>query len=121
MNEFTTERNKFKKLFSNTSSRMLLGVWVLVKGSRFPMKSIVELLSLSEDSLESKLQTFAGMGLVHVTASPNSEREIEFLNAPSAELENLIMEFFAGRKNDFEDIELKVHSLLYKTILSTTL
>jgi hypothetical protein len=121
VSDFAVERNKFKELFSNTTSRILLGVWVLVKGSRFPLKSIIEILSMTEDALESKLQTFAGMGLVHVTTTPRGEREIEFLPAPTIELERQILEFFAGRKNEFSSIELKIHALLYKTILTSTL
>ncbi len=83
MSEIITERNKFNKLFSNTTSRMLLGVWLLVKGSRFSLASIAELISLPEDALEAKLQTFAGMGLVHVTTNAKGERQVEFLPAPA--------------------------------------
>ncbi len=121
MDDYATERNKFKKLFSNTTSRILLGIWVLMKGSQFPLKLIMETLSLSEDALESKLQTFAGMGLVHVTTDALGEREIDFLRSPSPDLEKMILEFFDGRKSDFTAIELKVHSLLYKAILNSRL
>jgi hypothetical protein len=116
-----TERNKFKKLFSNTTSRSLLGVWLLVKGSRFSMKSVVELLSLPEDALEAKLQTFAGMGLVHVITDAKGERQIEFLPSPTQDLEKIIWELFEGRKNDFEAVELKLRSLIYKTLLTTSI
>jgi len=116
-----TERNKFKKLFSNTTSRTLLGVWLLVKGSRFSMKSVVELLSLPEDALEAKLQTFAGVGLVHVTTDSQGERQVEFLPPASPDLEKIIWELFDGRKNDFDSVELKLRSLIYKNLLTTPL
>lgn len=117
MNEAITERNKFKKLFSNTTSRILLGIWLLVKGSRFPLKSIAELISIPEDALEAKLQTFAGMGLVHLIADTQGERQVEFLSAPTPELEKIIRELFDGRKHDFDTVELKLRSLIYKTLL----
>jgi len=116
-----TERNKFKKLFSNTTSRYLLAMWLLVKGSRFSMKSVVELISLPEDALEAKLQTFAGMGLVHVIMDNSGERQIEFLPSSSPDLEKIIWELFDGRKNDFDSVELKLRSLIYKNLLTTPL
>ena len=119
MNEFAADKNKFRQLFSNTTSRLLVGVWVFLKGSRFPLKTIMELLPLSEDSLETKLQTFSEMGLINVTTNSQGNREIEFLPAPSAELEKLIHEFFQGRKKDFDSIELKIRAILYKTILTS--
>ncbi len=121
MEDYATDRNKFKKLFSNTTSRILLGIWILMKGSQFPLKLIMEILSLSEDALETKLQTFAGMGLVHVTTNAEGERNIDFLRSPGTDLEKMILEFFEGRKTDFAAIELKVHSLLYKAILTSHL
>lgn len=117
MTDGITERNKFKKVFSNTTSRLLLGAWLLVKGSRFPLKSIAELISLPEDALEAKLQTFAGMGLVHVITDKNGEQQVEFLPSPTSELEKMIVELFEGRKNDFDSIELKMRSLIYKALL----
>jgi hypothetical protein len=121
MSEIITERNRFKKLFANTTSRILLGVWLIVKGSRFSMKSIAELISFPEDALEAKLQTFAGMGLVHVTSDSDGERQVEFLPAPSSEIEKIIWELFDGRKSDFESVELKMRSLIYKNLLTTPL
>lgn len=119
MNESITERNKYIKLFSNTTSRVLLGVWLLVKGSSFSLKTVGELISLPEDALEAKLQTFAGIGLVHVTTDNTGERQVEFLPAPTPEMEKIIWELFEGRKNDFEIVELKMRSLIYKTLLIT--
>lgn len=121
MSEIVTERNKLKKLFSNTTSRILLGVWLIVKGSRFSMKSIGELMSFPEDALEAKLQTFAGMGLVHVITDSNGERQVEFLPPATPELEKLIWELFDGRKNDFDSVELKMRSLIYKNMLTMSL
>lgn len=121
MNEIVTDRNKFKKLFSNTTSRILLGVWLIVKGSTFSMKAIAELISFPEDALEAKLQTFAGLGLVHVTSDSKGERQVEFLPPPNPELEKIIWELFDGRKNDFEAVELKMRSLIYKNMLTMNL
>jgi len=118
VSEIVTERNKFKKLFANTTSRILLGVWLQVKGSRFSMSSIAELISFPEDALEAKLQTFAGMGLVHVTSAQDGERTVEFLPAPSQEIEKIIGELFEGRKSDLESVELKMRSLIYKNLLT---
>jgi hypothetical protein len=119
VNETITERNKFKKLFSNTTSRSLMGVWLLAKGSRYSIKAVAEIISLPEDALEAKLQTFAGMGLVHVISDAKGERQIEFLQSPSADLEKTIGELFDGRKTDFDSVELKMRSLTYKTFLNT--
>ena len=98
-----------------------MGVWLIVKGSRFSMKSIGELVSYPEDALEAKLQTFAGMGLVHVITDSHGERQVEFLPPPTPEVENIIWELFEGRKNDFESVELKMRSLIYKTLLTMPL
>jgi hypothetical protein len=116
--EEVTERNKYKKLFSNTSSRMLLGVWLILKGARLSMKAIGELLSIPEDALEAKLQTFAGLGMVHVVIDPHGERQVEFLPPPTLEVEKILWELFEGRKHDFDAVELKMRSLIYKTMLS---
>ena len=121
MTDFTIDRNNFRKLFINNTSRMLLGIWYLAKGSRFPFASIMELLSLPEDALEGKLQTFAGLGLAHLHTTHQGEREVEFLPSPNAEIDRQVAEFFAGRQNDFQAIEQKVNSLLYKTILMAPL
>ena len=121
MAEFVTERNKFKKIFANTTSRMFLGAWLIVKGSRFSMKSIGDLLSLPEDALEAKLQTFAGLGMVHVTTDSQGARQVEFLPSPTPDLEKILWELFEGRRNDFEAVELKVRSLIYKNLLTTPL
>ena len=121
MAETIIDRNRFKKIFSNTTSRMLMGVWMIVKGSRFSMKSIAELLSLPEDALDAKLQTFAGVGLVHVTADAMGERQVEFLSAPNPEMEKVIGGLFEGRHHDFEAVELKMRSLIYKNLLTTVL
>lgn len=119
MNETVTERNKFKKLFSNTTSRALLGAWLLLKGSSFPMRSVSELLSLPEDALDPKLQTFAGIGLIHVVTDAHGERLVEFLPPATPDLEKIIWELFDGRKHDFESVELKVRSIIYKSILTS--
>ena len=116
-----TDRSKFKKLFSNTTSRMLLGTWLLVKGSRFSMDAVAELLSIPEDSLEAKLQTFAGMGLVNVVSGPGGERQVEFLATASPDIEKTIWELFDGRKHDFDSVEMKLRSLLYKKLLTIRL
>jgi hypothetical protein len=119
--EPVTDRYKFKKLFSNTTSRVLLGIWLLAKNSRYAMKSVAELISLPDDALEAKLQTLAGMGLVHVITDSKGERQIEFLPSQNPELEKIIWELFDGRKNDFDAVELKMRSLTYKTLLTTPL
>jgi hypothetical protein len=116
-----TERNKLKKLFASTSSRVLMGVWLLAKGSRFSLRALADLLSLPEDALEAKIQTFAGLGLVQVSADSQTERQIEFLPPVSNELETTIKELFEGRKNDLDAAELKIRSLVYKTLLTTQL
>ncbi len=121
MIEDRTDRNKFKKLFSNPTSRMLLGAWLLVKGSRFSFGGVAELLSLHEDALEAKLQTFAGMGLVHVTMAVGGERQVEFLPPPTPDVEKTIWELFDGRKQDFDAVESKLRALIYKKILTTRL
>ena len=121
MNEINTERNKFKKLFSNTTSRLLMGIWLLAKGTRYSTKAVADLISLPEDALEPKLQTFAGMGLVHVITDAQGDRQVEFLPAPTSDLEKIIGELFDGRKSDFESVELKMRSLNYKTLLTTLL
>ena len=119
--ETITERNRFKILFSNSTSRLLLGLWLLVKGSRFSIGSIAELISVSEDSLEPKLQTLAGMGLVHVFTDNSGSRLIEFLTVPSPEIQKIIEELFEARRSDFELVELKSRSLIYKNLLGMTL
>lgn len=121
MSDAITERNKFKKLFANTTSRVLMGIWLLAKGSRYSMSSVSDLISLPEDALEAKLQTFAGLGLVHVISDKNGERQVEFLPPPTPELEKIIWELFDGRKNDFDAVELKMRALNYKTLLTTPL
>jgi hypothetical protein len=82
------------------------------------MKSVGDLMSFPEDALEAKLQTFAGMGLVHVTTDAHGERQIEFLPTTTPEIEKIIWELYEGRKNDFESVELKVRSLIYKNLLT---
>jgi hypothetical protein len=96
-----------------------MGIWVLLKGSQFSLKAVSELLSVSEDGLDAKFQTFSGLGLIHVSADFQGERQVEFLGGSNPDLERSIVEFFEGRKNDFEMVELKVRSLIYKTILTT--
>ena len=121
MTEAITVRNNLKKIFANATSRSLLAVWLLVKGSRFSLKSLEELIALPEDALEAKLQTFAGMGLVHVITDAHGERQIEFLTSPTGDVEKTIWELFDARKSDFEIIELKLRSMIYKNLLSSTL
>jgi len=116
-----TERNKLKKLFASTSSRVLMGVWLLVKGSRFSLKALADLLSLPEDALETKLQTFAGLGLVQVSSDAQGERQVDFLPPSTPELVGTIKELFEGRKNDLDAAELKMRSLIYKMLLTTPL
>ncbi len=119
--EPVTERERFKSLFSNSTSRLLLGVWILAKGSKFSVRSIADIISVSEDMLDPKLQTMAGMGLVHVVTDNKGERLIEFLPALSPEIEKNIQEMFESRKSDYESIELKLRSLIYKNLLEMTL
>ena len=119
--ESATEKNSLKALFSNSTSRLLLGVWLLVKGSGFSVKSVAELISVSEDMLEPKLQSLAGMGLVHVVADNKGNRLIEFLPAPTPEVQKIIEEMFESRKSDFESVELKLRALIYKNLLGMTL
>jgi hypothetical protein len=119
VSDLITEKNKIKQLFSNPTSRTLMGIWVLLKGSQFSLKAVSELLSVSEDGLDAKFQTFSGLGLIHVSADFQGERQVEFLGGSNPDLERSIVEFFEGRKNDFEMVELKVRSLIYKTILTT--
>jgi len=118
--EPVTERERFKSLFSNSTSRLLLGVWILAKGAKFPVRSVAELISVPEDMLDPKLPTTAGTGLVHVVPDHRGERSIEFLPA-SGELEKTTRELFGVRKSDFDAIELKLRSLIYKNLLETTL
>jgi hypothetical protein len=119
--ESVTEKNDFKNLFSNSTSRLLLGVWLLVKGSGFSLKSVAELISVSEDILEPKLQTLAGMGLVHVVTDNKGNQLIEFLPSATSEIQKIVEELFESRKSDFESVELKLRSLIYKNLLSMTL
>lgn len=95
-----------------------MGIWVLLKGSQFSIKAVSELLAVPEDGLDAKLQTFAGLGLIHVGVNFLGERQVDFLTGSNPDLERSIVEFFDGRKNDFEIVELKVRSLIYKTILT---
>jgi len=119
--ETITEKNRLKILFSNSTSRMLLGLWLLVKGSRFPMKSIIELLSVTEDVLELKLQTLAGLGLVYVFTENTGNRLIEFTDVAEPEVQKIIEELFEARKSDFESEEIKSRDLIYKNLLDMTL
>ena len=119
--ESSTEKNHFRNLFSNSTSRLLLGVWLLAKGSGFSVKSVAELISVSEDILEPKLQSLAGMGLVHVVTDNKGNRLVEFLVAPSPEIEKIVQELFESRKSDFESVELKLRALIYKNLLGMTL
>jgi len=82
------------------------------------MRSIAEFLSVPEDALEGKLQVLAGWGLVQVAAAGLAQRQVEFLESPSAELGKMIREFYEGRQGDFHWIEMRVRSLFYKTILT---
>ena len=121
MNDVINDRNKFKKLFSNTTSRSLLGVWLMAKGSRYPIKALAEIVSIPEDALEAKFQTFAGMGLVHVISDSRGDRQVEFLPSPTPDLEKMIWELFDGRKSEYDAVELKMRALTYKTLMTTTL
>jgi hypothetical protein len=46
---------------------------------------------------------------------------VEFLPAPTPEIEKIIWELFDGRKSDFDSVELKMRSLIYKNLLSMPL
>jgi hypothetical protein len=116
-----SERNRFKLLSSNSTSRLLLGVWLLVKGSKFSLKSVAEIISVSEDALEPKLQTLAGMGLVNLLTDNKGNRLIEFLVAPTPEIQKTIEEIFESRKSDLDSVELKLRALIYKNLLEITL
>jgi len=119
MDEFTADKNKYKTLFLNAANRTLLGVWLLHRGGRLPLNSLGEFLSLQEEALEAKLQTFAGLGLTQVTTDADGERQVNFLPGPPSDLEKSAKVFFDGRQNDFKAIEAKFISLLYKIILTT--
>ncbi len=119
--EFVTERERFRSLFSNSTSRSLLAAWIIASGSRFPFKAIADLISVSEDTLEPKLQTMAGMGLIHIVIDNRGDRLIEFLPLQSTDIQKNILELFESRKSDFESIELKLRSLIYKNLLEMTL
>jgi hypothetical protein len=121
VSELINDRNKFKKLFANTTSRFLLGLWLLAKGSRLSMQSVAEIISMPEDALEAKLQTFAGMGLVHVNTNEKGERQVEFLPSPTPDFEKILWDLFDGRKHDFESVELKARAVVYKTLLNSIL
>ena len=121
MEETAADKGKFKQLFTNATHRNLLGVWMMVKGSRLPLKSIAELLSVSEDILDGKLQTLAGLGLVNVVSDGTGVRQIDFLPGLSPDMEKMIKEFFDGRVNDFKSLELKVRSVLYLALLTAKL
>jgi hypothetical protein len=119
VDEFTADKNKHKTLFLNAANRTLLGVWLLHKGGRLPLNSLGEFLSLQEEALEAKLQTFAGLGLIQVTTDAAGERQVNFLPGPPSDLEKSARAFFDGRQNDFKAIEAKFISLLYKILLTT--
>ena len=121
MMDAITERKKIKDLFTNATSRVLLGVWLIVKGSSFSLKSMCELIDSSEQVLEAKLQTFAGMGLVQVSTDSKGERLVMFMPAPTPETEKIIREYFAARKSDFDAVETKLRSLIYKNLLEINL
>ncbi len=108
-----------RQVFLNPASRNLLAVWSLLKGCTFDLKVVADLLSLSEDALENKVQALAGLGLIQVANRPSGERVIKFLPAPSTDLVALIDEMFVSRRREFEQIESRVRSQLYITLLST--
>jgi hypothetical protein len=111
------ERNKIKALFANATSRVLLGVWLIVKGSSFSLRSLCELISSSEQAMETKLQAFAGMGLVQVTTDPKGERMVVFMEPPTPETEKVIREYFDARRGEFDAVETKLRALIYKKLL----
>lgn len=113
------ERTQWKTLFSNTASRTLLGVWIYAKGTCWPMKVLSEITGLSEEALEAKLQTLAGLGLVQWTMQ-GGERWVEFLAFPGAEVEKTIRSFYEGWSGDLRILEKKVRSAMYRMLLSAT-
>jgi len=118
MPEPSTDRQVIKLLFSNPTSRNLLAIWARVAGSRFPIQVVCDLLGSTEDILDPKLQSMAGIGLVHVSTDVKGGQNIEFLANVNAELVTVIEEFLESRKGEFETVETKVRSLLYITLLN---
>ena len=119
MTEPATERQTAKLLFNNPASRNLLAVWSRVAGSRYPLEVICDLLGVTDDILDPKLQSMAGLGLVHVIADAQGKQFVEFHTCPSEELETLIYDFLESRAAEFESLEEKVRSLLYITLLTS--
>jgi hypothetical protein len=113
------DKNLLRQVFLNPASRNLLAVWSLLKGSTFDLKVVADLLSLTEDGLETKIQTLAGLGLIQVSNRSTGERVVKFLQAPSNDVVALIDEMFISRRREFEHIEARVRSQLYITLLST--
>lgn len=113
------DKSLLRQFFLNPASRNLLAVWSLLKGTTFDLKLVADMLSLTEDGLETKVQTLAGLGLIQVSSRPTGERVVKFLPVPSAELSSLIDEMFSSRRREFESIEARVRSQLYINLLST--
>jgi hypothetical protein len=56
-----------------------------------------------------------------VVTDNKGNRSIEFLPAPTPEIQKIVEEMFESRKTDFESVELKLRSLIYKNLLEMKL
>ena len=114
------DKNLLRQVFLNPSTRNLLAVWSLLKGSTFDLKSMADLLSLTEDALEAKIQTLAGLGLMQLLSRATGERVVKFMAVADNEVNTAIDEMLQSRRREFEAIEARVRSCLYITLLSST-
>jgi len=113
------DKSLLRQVFLNPTSRNLLALWSLLTGTTFDLKLVAELLALTESGLESKIQTLAGLGLMHVASRNTGERVVKFLPAPAPDLAVSIHEMMEGRKREFENLESRVRSQLYLSLLSS--
>lgn len=115
----TSDKNILRQVFLNPASRNLLAVWSLLNGCTFDLKSMADMLSLTEDGLEAKIQTLAGFGMMQVSNRPSSGRVVNFLPVSDPDIQNSIQEMLRSRRREFEAIEARVRSYLYLTLLSS--
>jgi hypothetical protein len=114
------DKNLLRQVFLNPTTRNLLAVWSLLKGTTFDLKVIADMLSLTEDGLEAKIQTLAGLGLIQLSSRSTGERVVKFLPVSDNEVSNTIQEMLQTRRREFEAVEARVRSCLYITLLSST-
>jgi hypothetical protein len=114
-----SDKNLLRQVFLNPASRNLLAVWSLLNGSTFDLKSMADMLSLTEDGLEAKIQTLAGFGMMQVSNRSSGERVVKFLPVSDADIQSSIQEMLHSRRREFETVEARVRSYLYLTLLSS--